>query len=192
MRSFREEIDGIPARRVPKAEKLSVTRTPSFLGVSVETLVEGLPGRRSIRRLFRSLDAGVRRPGGDKEEEREQATVCLVPLGPISLVWLRLRRAVGPDLMGLISGAKRLTAFRSFVFHTRKPCCPKMVPTASSMRWSSELDDPAIAESQGQTPGRCQIFGTRTTPRKPESGRRAQEGYGAFYTVVGLVQVAAL
>ena len=82
---------------MPKAEKLSVTRTPSSLGVGVETLVEGLPGRRSIRRLFMSKDGGVRRPGGDKEEEGEQATVSMVPLGSISLVRLRFRRAVGPS-----------------------------------------------------------------------------------------------
>ena len=81
---------------MPKAGKLSVTRTPSLLGVSVETLVEGLPGRRSIRRVFVSKDGGVRRPGGGKEEEGEQATVSLVPLGPISLVRLKFRRAVGP------------------------------------------------------------------------------------------------
>ena len=79
-----------------KAEQLSVTRTPSFLGVSIETLVEGLPGRRSMRRLFVSKDGGVHRPGGDKEEEGEQATVSLVSLDPISLVRLRFRRAVGP------------------------------------------------------------------------------------------------
>ena len=91
-----EEIDGIPARQVPKAEKLSVTRTSSFLGVSVETLVDGLPGRHSICRLFVSKDGGVHRPGGDQEEEGDQATVSLVQLGPISLVRLRFRRAVGP------------------------------------------------------------------------------------------------
>ena len=81
---------------MPKAETISVTRTPSFLRVSVETLDEGLSGRRSIRRLFVSEDGAVRRHGGRKEEEGEQATVFLVSLGPISLVRLRFRRAVDP------------------------------------------------------------------------------------------------
>ena len=81
---------------MPKAEKLSVTRTPSVLGVSVQPLVEGLPRRRFIRRRLVGKDGGVRRPGGDKEEEGEQATVSLVPFGPISLVRHRFRRAVGP------------------------------------------------------------------------------------------------
>ena len=102
-----------------------------------------------------------------------------------------------PARMGLRSGAKRLTSFRSFVFHTRKPCCPVMVPTAFSMRWSPELDDSAIAESQAHTPGRGQVFGTHTTPREPESPESLK---GVFapkndtvqrYTWVGLVQVAA-
>ena len=93
--SFREEIDGIPAPQVPKAEKLSVTRTPSFLGVNVETLLEGLPGRHFIRRLSMSKDGDVRRPGGDKEGEGEQATVNLFPRGAISIVRLRFRRTVG-------------------------------------------------------------------------------------------------
>ena len=64
--------------------------------MSVEALVESLPGRRSIRSLLVSKDGDVRRPGGDKEEERVQATVSLIPLGPVSLVRLRFRRAVGP------------------------------------------------------------------------------------------------
>ena len=54
--SCREETDGFRARKVPNAEKRTVTRTASFLGVSVETLVEDRAGRRYIRRLFMSKD----------------------------------------------------------------------------------------------------------------------------------------
>ena len=93
--SCREEIDGIPARQMMKAEKLSVTRTPRFLCVNVEMLFEGLPRRRYIRRLIVSKTGCVHRPEVDEEEEGEQATACLVPLGPTSLIRLRFRRAVG-------------------------------------------------------------------------------------------------
>ena len=47
-KSLHEGIDGTPPRQVPKDEKLSVTRTPAILGVSLETLVGGLPVRRSV------------------------------------------------------------------------------------------------------------------------------------------------
>ena len=66
-----------------------------------------------------------------------------------------------------------------------------MVPTASSMRWSPELDDSAIAESQRHTPGRGQVFGTRTTPREPERVGAPKKDTVQCYTAVGLVQVAA-
>ena len=48
------------------------------------------------------------------------------------------------------------------------------------MRWSPEVDDSAIPKSQGHTPGHGQVFGTRTTPREPEKGRRLYEVYGAM------------
>ena len=88
------EIHSFP-RQVPNAEKLFVTRTPSFPSVSVDTLVDGLPGR-AIGRLFVGKDCDMYRPGGDNKQEVEQTTVSLVSLGPISLMRLRFRRAVGP------------------------------------------------------------------------------------------------
>ena len=65
---------------------LVVTRTPSFLCLSVETRVETFPGRPPIplgvglRPLF-STDGELRRPGGREEKEGVQATVGLVGVG---------------------------------------------------------------------------------------------------------------
>ena len=136
--------------------------------MSGETLVEGLPGRRSIRRLLVSKDSGMRRPGGDNAYGRRTGDCQPGP------TWPYIRRPaqvpqglLAPARMGSRSSAKRLTAVWSFVFHTRNPCCLDLVPTASSMRCSPELEDFAITESQGHPPGRGKIFGTRTTTREP-------------------------
>ena len=174
---------------MPKAEKLSVTRTPSVLGVSVETLVEGLPRRRSILRLFVSKDGGVRRPGGDKEEEAEPATVSLVPLTPSSgLVSAGLS---APSRMGSRSGAKRLTA-SGVLSSTREN------PAAS--RWSQRRPPSGEARSSMIPPS---LKASVTLPsavrfsahvRRPESLKRfvaPKKDTVQCYTEVGLVQVAA-
>ena len=82
--SLRKEVNGVTALKVPEVEELVVTRTPSFLCLSVETRVESFPGRPPIppgvglRPLF-STDGELRRPGGREEKEGVQATVGLVP-----------------------------------------------------------------------------------------------------------------
>ena len=71
----------------------------------------------------------------------------MVPIGFVSLVWCKFRRAVGPRYNGLTIRREDVDCVPEFVVRTRKPCFPDMVPTASSMGWNPDLDGFAIAKS---------------------------------------------
>ena len=163
-----------------------------LLGLSVETLVEGLPGRRFIRRLFVTKNGDMRRPGDDQKEDGVRTTVRLVPLGFISLVQLRFRRAVGPSRMGLRSGAKRFTAFRSFVFNVREnPGAPRWSYRRPACGGARSSTIPPLLKARLTLTGAVRFL---AHVRRPESLKRVgapEKDTVQCYTRVGLVQVAA-
>ena len=73
----------------------------------------------------------MRRPAGDEEEERGQATVCLAPFGPMSFVKLTSRRAVGIGYDGRKIGRKKVDCVPEICLphakHVLPHCCPNGV-----------------------------------------------------------------
>ena len=71
-----------------EVEEITVARTPSFLGVGVETRVQSRPSQLSVAfgasgRLSMSLNGDPRRAGSREEQEGEEAAVGLVPSGNV-------------------------------------------------------------------------------------------------------------
>ena len=83
---------------MPEVEEFVVAGTPSFLVVSVETLVECFPGRRPVPHAtgspsFVRANCQLRRPRGREEKEGVHAAICFVPGGSCRRSRRRARRA---------------------------------------------------------------------------------------------------
>ena len=157
----------------------------------VETLVEGLPGRCSIRRLFVSKDGGVSRPGGDKKDEGEQPTVNLVPLGLISIVLLRFRRAVGPGEDGLKIRREEIDFVPEFSLPFAKTRLPRDGPNGVQNAVDPGAMIPPSLKARVTLSSAVRFSAHVRRPESLKMVRAPNKDTVQGYTVVGVVQVAA-
>ena len=193
----REKVDGVPTGLVFYAIQLGVARAPSFLGLNVETLVEGRPSRNpvphgAVSLTFVGANSELRRSDSREVEQGEGTAVGLLPRcqgGHGRCVRRRPRRPGFP-----VEDEEQLRREEDDrLAHVGPPVAKILEPLTFSLLFHHPVKTGlggGIRHSEDQSHAlHTQSWYTTTTPRAPE-GRRARLAVRS-YTGVGSLQVAA-